>query len=75
MTMPELETIDMNRVKRVICSVCKKEFKTGERFIMQSKGVFFQYELKMIRGERIELPSAEIDDWELLDHFHESCLR
>jgi len=73
--MPEIGLNDYDRVKKVLCSLCKKEFEPGQRFFGQAKGVFEAYGYVRGRDGVYTVPRSKIEGVVICDYFHEECLR
>ena len=74
-TMPETKLNDYDRVKKVLCSSCKKEFKAGQRYFGQARGEFWAYGNVQTKDGIYAIPEVVYGESVILDYFHEECLR
>ena len=59
---------------RVVCSICKRAFKEGEKYIGQVTGTHANYAPAWHLGHPVDVPASMLIDTEILDFFHTDCL-
>jgi len=70
-----LEQTDDKPIKiRVVCSICKKPFEPGQKFLGQVMGTHKHYVSAWHLGQPVDVPASLLIDTEILDYFHTDCL-